>query len=54
MEDWAGVYKFARLAFLALSLTGIAIWLYLPSHRERFEDPARRMLQDDDGEETSR
>ena len=54
MEDWAGIYKFARLAFLALALTGIAIWLYLPSHRKRFEEPAQRMLEDDDSEETMR
>lgn len=54
MEDWAGIYKFARLAFLALTLLGISIWLYLPSHRKRFEEPAKRMLQDDEREETSR
>lgn len=54
MEDWAGVYKFARLAFLALTLFGIAVWLYLPRHREHFEEPALRMLEDDEGEERSR
>lgn len=48
MEDWAGLYKFARLAFLALALLGIAIWLFWPSNRDRLEEPARRMLDDDD------
>jgi len=54
MEDWAGVYKFARLAFLALSLLGIGIWLYWPSRKERMEAPALRMLRDDDLEEKMR
>ena len=48
MEDWAGVYKFVRLAVLALALAGIAIWLFRPSRKERLERPARRMLEDDD------
>lgn len=47
MEDWVALYKFARLAGLALILTGIAIWLYRPSQAERFEEPARRMLEED-------
>ncbi len=47
--DWAGVYKFARLAALALALVGIAAWVYWPSRRERMEAPARRMLEEDDG-----
>jgi cbb3-type cytochrome oxidase subunit 3 len=54
MDDWAGIYKFARLAFLALSLLGIGIWLYWPSHKDRMEEPARRMLRDDDLEERVR
>ena len=48
MEDWAGLYKFARLAFLAIVLIGIAIWLYRPQRKERLEAPARRMLEDDE------
>ena len=48
MEDYAGLYKFARLAFLALTLTGIGIWVYWPSRRARMEAPALRMLSDDD------
>jgi cbb3-type cytochrome oxidase subunit 3 len=45
--DWVALYKFGRLACLALVLLGIAIWLYRPSQRERFEAPARRMLEED-------
>ena len=48
MEDWAGIYKFARLAVLALSLVGIAIYIYSPVRAERLERPALRMLEDDD------
>lgn len=48
MEEWAGLYKFVRLAVLALALAGIAIWLFRPSRKERLEQPARRMLEDDD------
>jgi len=48
MEDWAALYKIARLAVLALGLLGIAIYLYTGSRKERLERPARRMLEDDD------
>jgi cbb3-type cytochrome oxidase subunit 3 len=48
MEDWAGVYKFVRLAVLAIALIGIAVWLFWPSRKERLERPARRMLEEDD------
>ena len=48
MDDWAGVYKFLRLAALAGALLGIAVWLFWPSHKERLEKPARRMLEEDD------
>jgi cbb3-type cytochrome oxidase subunit 3 len=48
MDDWAGVYKLARLAILALVLLGIAIWLFRGKRKERLEAPARRMLEDDD------
>ena len=48
MEDWAGLYKLARLAFLAAVLVGIAIYLFGSSRKERLEAPARRMLEDDD------
>jgi cbb3-type cytochrome oxidase subunit 3 len=45
--EWVALYKLGRLAFLAFTLAGIAIWLYRPSQRERFEAPARRMLEED-------
>lgn len=48
MEEWAGLYKFARLAFLALALAGIGIYLFRGSQKARFEEPARRMLEEDD------
>lgn len=48
MEDWAALYKLARLAILALALLGIAIWLFRPKRKERLEEPARRMLEEDD------
>jgi cbb3-type cytochrome oxidase subunit 3 len=44
--EWVALYKFGRLAFLAFALVGIAVWLYRPSQRERFEAPARRMLEE--------
>jgi len=47
MEDWAGIYKFIRLAVLAFALVAIAIYVYRPSKREQFEEPARRMLEED-------
>ncbi|MEN8159081.1 MAG: cbb3-type cytochrome c oxidase subunit 3 [Myxococcota bacterium] len=44
--EWVALYKFGRLAFLAFALVGIAIWLFRPSQRDRFEAPARRMLEE--------
>ncbi len=49
MEDWVGLYKFARLAILALALAAIAFHLFRAKNRERYEEPARRMLEEDDG-----
>jgi len=48
MDDWAGLYKFARLAVLALVLIGIALYLFNPRRKRQLEEPARRMLEDDD------
>jgi cbb3-type cytochrome oxidase subunit 3 len=48
MDEWAGIYKLARLAILALALVGIAIWLFQRKRRDRLEAPARRMLEEDD------
>ena len=46
--DWVALYKFGRLALLALSLVGIAVWAYSGGRRERLELPAQRILEDDD------
>ena len=46
--DWMGIYKFARLAVLAIALVGITVWAFGRSRKERLEEPARRMLEDDD------
>ena len=48
MEEWAAIYKFGRLALLAAILVGITIYLYTGSRKERLEEPARRMLEEDD------
>ncbi len=44
---WVALYKFVRLALLALALVAIAVWLFWPGHAERMEEPARRMLEED-------
>ncbi len=46
--EWIALYKLARLAVLAIALTGITVWALGPSRRERLEEPARRMLEEDD------
>lgn len=46
--DWVALYKFGRLAVLALLLVGIAVYVYGRSRRDRMEEPARRMLEEDD------
>ncbi|MDH3521245.1 MAG: cbb3-type cytochrome c oxidase subunit 3 [Myxococcales bacterium] len=46
--DWVALYKFGRLAFLAITLAGIALYLFGASRKERLEAPARRMLEDDE------
>lgn len=50
MEELAGWYKFARLALLALALVGIAVWLYHPKRKERLEEPARRLVEEEEEE----
>jgi cbb3-type cytochrome oxidase subunit 3 len=47
-EEWIGIYKFARLALLVLALVGITAWAFSRSRKERLEEPARRMLEDDE------
>jgi cbb3-type cytochrome oxidase subunit 3 len=46
--DWIAVYKFGRLAVLALALVGITVWVFSKERKDRLEEPARRMLEDDD------
>jgi cbb3-type cytochrome oxidase subunit 3 len=46
--DWIALYKFGRLALLALVLVGIAVWAFSGNRRHRLELPAQRMLEDDD------
>jgi len=48
MDDWVGLYKFARLAILAGALVGVTAYLFARSRKERLEAPALRMLEDDD------
>ena len=38
VEDWAGIYKFARLGVLALGLVAIALYVYAPKRRERWRN----------------
>lgn len=47
-EEWIGIYKLARLGLLALALAAIAVWAFSRSRKERLEEPARRMLEDDE------
>jgi cbb3-type cytochrome oxidase subunit 3 len=47
-DEWVGVYKFGRLALIAIGLLGVAVYLYHPARRRRLEEPARRMLDEDD------
>ncbi len=49
LMEWVALYKFGRLALLALVLAGIAIYLASPRRRERLEEPARRMLEEEEG-----
>lgn len=47
-EEWIVLYKLGRLALLALALTGITVWAFSRKRKERLEEPARRMLEDDE------
>lgn len=47
-EDWVAIYKFGRLALLAVILVAIGAWVYWPTRKQRLEEPARRMLEEDD------
>lgn len=46
--EWVALYKFGRLAVLALVLLGIALYVANPRRRDALEEPARRMLEEED------
>ncbi|MDJ0787969.1 MAG: cbb3-type cytochrome c oxidase subunit 3 [Myxococcota bacterium] len=48
MEEWIALYKFGRLAGLAFVLVAIGAYAYWPSHKERLEAPALRMLEEEE------
>lgn len=47
-EEWIALYKLARLGVLALALLAIVIWAFSRKRKQRLEEPARRMLEDDE------
>lgn len=47
-EEGIVLYKLGRLALLALVLAGITVWAFSRKRKERLEEPARRMLEDDE------
>jgi cbb3-type cytochrome oxidase subunit 3 len=46
--EWVALYKLGRLALLAIALVAICAWVFARSRKERLEEPARRMLEEDD------
>jgi cbb3-type cytochrome oxidase subunit 3 len=47
-EEWVALYKLGRLGLLALALLGIAVWAFSRKRKQRLEEPARRMLEDEE------
>ncbi len=47
-EEWIALYKLARLGVLAVALLAVAIWAFSRKRRDRLEEPARRMLEDEE------
>jgi cbb3-type cytochrome oxidase subunit 3 len=47
-EEWIWLYKLGRLGLLALLLAGITVWAFSRKRKDRLEEPARRMLEDDE------
>ena len=47
--DWVALYKLGRLGVLACILLAITWRLYVATGGRDFEEPARRMLEEDDG-----
>jgi hypothetical protein len=48
MMEWAALYKIGRLGLLAFVLSAIAWRLYVATGGHDFEEPARRMLEEED------
>jgi hypothetical protein len=48
IADWVWLYKLGREALLFAALAAVTFHLYRPRNRERFEAPARRMLEGDE------
>jgi len=46
--EWVWLYKLGREALMFAALAAIAFHLYRGKNRERLEEPARRMLEEDD------
>ena len=46
--EWIALYKLGRLALFAIALVAVAVWAFGGARRQRLEEPARRMLEDDD------
>ncbi len=47
-EEWVALYKLGRLGLLALALLAIGVWAFSRKRKERLEEPARRMLEDEE------
>jgi hypothetical protein len=46
--EWVWFYKFGREALMLTALAAITAYLYCGKDRDRLEEPARRMLEEDD------
>jgi len=48
--EWVALYKFGRIALLALVLVVIVAWVYRSGAKDELERPARRMMDDEEDE----
>jgi hypothetical protein len=46
--EWVALYKLGRLALLAVTLLAIALYVASPARRARLEEPALRMLEEEE------
>jgi hypothetical protein len=46
--DWVWLYKLGREALMFAALVGITAYLYCGKNRARLEEPAQRMLEEDE------